>query len=165
MIDSWDSLELISLSFEFKLWKTLLLILLFEFNHFQSRPHHFVSKLVQKNMQLRFFFVFFRMFHLFQFQVTFHLSRKAFLWIFVFRHFKHFQKCRFFKNNLEFRLSQFKNSEFQNNIKFRSLRFRPKNLEKVQQFNSSMFSPWSFSILTAFVQRIPWGRMPSENRT
>ena len=170
MIDSWNSFELISLSSESKLWKThlltLLLILLLGFNHSQFRFHHFVSKPVQKNMQFRFFLVFFRIFHFFQFQVVSHLPRKTFSWIFVFRHFKHFQGCRFFKNNLEPKFFQFRNSKFQNNFKFRSFSFRSENPEEVfnKQFNSPMFRFLSCSISIAHAQLFPWAPTLNENK-
>ena len=68
MIDSWNSFGLLSLFFEFKLWRIFLLILFFEFNHHQSRSQHSVNKLVQKNIQFRFFFVIFNYFRFFHFK-------------------------------------------------------------------------------------------------
>ena len=169
MIDSWNSIELASLSFEFRSWKIhlliFLLIFLFGFNHCQFPPHYSVNKLVLKNIRFRFFFVFFNNFHFFSPQVIFRLFRKNFSWIFVFRHSKFSQKCRFRRNNLEFKHFGFRHFGFRN-FRFFKFKFRPEDLEKIfnQRLNSSMFRFLNFWILIAFVQFSPWTSTRNEKR-
>ena len=164
MIDSWNSIELASLPFEFRSWKIhlliFLLVFLLEFNHFQSRFYHFVSKPAQKNIRFRFFLRCVFKWHFFLFQMVFFFYRKTFSWIFVFRHFKHFQKCHFCNDNFGPRHFQFKNSNFFN------LKFRSKDSGEIfnKQFNSSMFKSWSFSILTASAQHFPWNQTQKERK-
>ena len=118
-----------------------------------------------KKYTISFFFVIFSNLRFFSFQVIFRLLRNFFSWIFVSRHLKFHQKCRF-QDNFESRLFQLRNSKFQNNFKFRSPRSRPENLEKIlnKQFSPSIFRFLNFSISTASVQYFPWDLTRNENR-
>ena len=172
MIDSWNSIELASLSFEFKLWKIHLLFFFVDFfvriQSFSTSILSFREKIRSKKYTISlFFFVFFNNFRFFSFQLIFRLFRRDFSWIFVFRHFKFRQECYFHKSNfefkhfhLEFKFFQFKNSKFLNR------KSRSENLEKVfnKQLNSSMFKFLNFSISIASVQFFPWKSTRSEKK-